>query len=69
MEKTKVTVITVCYNIIKNKRLNFLIQNFQSVNNQSYKNIEHLVIDGASTDGTVEVLKEYEKKRLDKIYK
>lgn len=62
MEKTKVTVITVCYNIIKNKRLNFLIQNFQSVNNQSYKNIEHLVIDGASTDGTVEVLKEYEKK-------
>ena len=58
MEKTKVTVITVCYNIIKNKRLNFLIQNFQSVNNQSYKNIEHLVIDGASTDGTVEVLKE-----------
>lgn len=57
MEKTKVTVITVCYNIIKNKRLNFLIQNFQSVNNQSYKNIEHLVIDGASTDGTVEVLK------------
>lgn len=64
MEKTKVTVITVCYNIIKNKRLNFLIQNFQSVNNQSYKNIEHLVIDGASTDGTVEVLKEYEKKKV-----
>ncbi|MBE6448952.1 MAG: glycosyltransferase [Alphaproteobacteria bacterium] len=54
-----VTVITVVYNIIENGRKDFLIQNFESVHNQTYKNIEHLIIDGASTDGTLDILKEY----------
>lgn len=37
----------------------FIIDNIESVKNQTYSNIEHIVIDGGSTDGTVEVLKSY----------
>lgn len=62
MEQPLVTVITVVYNIVENGRKDFLLQNFESVHNQTYKNIEHLVIDGASTDGTIDLLKQYEKK-------
>lgn len=68
MISPKVTVITVCYNIIKNNRKDFLIQNFESVHNQTYKNIEHLIIDGASNDGTLDMLKEYEEKGWIKYY-
>jgi glycosyltransferase involved in cell wall biosynthesis len=32
----------------------------RSVRNQSYRNIEHIVIDGASTDGTTDLLRRYE---------
>lgn len=37
----------------------FIIDNIESVKNQNYPNIEHIVIDGGSTDGTIEVLKNY----------
>lgn len=33
-----------------------------SVANQSYKNIEHLIIDGLSTDGTIDIVKGYQRK-------
>lgn len=51
----KVSVITVCYNSSKTIR-----KTFDSVLHQTYKNVEYLVIDGASTDGTVDIIKEYE---------
>ena len=56
-----VTVITVTFNIISSKREDFLRENICSVKNQSYPNIEHLFIDGASTDGTLDYLKQYER--------
>ena len=55
-----VTVITATYNLIENKRAKFIIQCLGSVHNQHYSNIEHIVIDGASNDGTLSLLREYE---------
>ena len=59
MVKPLVTIVTVTYNLIKNERKKQFIQSLESVQNQTYKNIEHIVIDGASNDGTVEMIKEY----------
>ena len=48
----KITVITAVYN-----RAAYIAQAIQSVQTQSWDNVEHVVIDGASTDGTVQVLR------------
>ena len=53
----KVSLITVVYN---NRET--IKDAIESVLNQSYKNIEYIIIDGASTDGTVEVIKSYKDK-------
>jgi glycosyltransferase len=37
-----------------------LIRAIESVQNQTYKNVEHIIIDGGSTDGSVEVIKNLE---------
>lgn len=54
-----VSVVTITYNLIKNKRDSYIRQVIDCVQNQTYKNIEHIIIDGASTDGTLELLKDY----------
>jgi glycosyltransferase involved in cell wall biosynthesis len=51
-----VTIITVVFNGAKT-----LEQTIQSVINQAYQNIEYIIIDGGSTDGTLEIIKKYEK--------
>lgn len=61
-KSTVVSVITVTHNIIESGEKNFLIKCLQSVHSQTYQDIEHIVIDGASTDGTQELLEEYAKK-------
>lgn len=53
---SKVSIITPSYN-----RAKYIILCLNSVKNQDYKNIQHIVIDGGSTDGTTDILKEYER--------
>ena len=60
----KVSVITATYNLIANGRETTFRQMVASLRKQTYKNIEHLVVDGASTDGTIEILKEMAKSGL-----
>ncbi|MCF8237226.1 MAG: glycosyltransferase [Saprospiraceae bacterium] len=45
------SIITVCYNAVEPLR-----RTLQSVQDQDFSNYEHLVIDGASHDGTLELL-------------
>lgn len=53
----KITIVSVVYNGVKT------IENMiMSVVNQSYKNIEFIIIDGGSVDGTVDILKKYDTK-------
>jgi len=53
-ERSKVSIISPSLNHGK-----FLRETIESVLGQSYKNIEHVIVDGASTDDTVDILKEY----------
>ena len=57
-----VTVVTVTYNLVKNNRAAGFHQCVNSVQAQDYPNIEHLIIDGASSDGTLDIIREYEQK-------
>ncbi|MCM1154894.1 MAG: glycosyltransferase [Roseburia sp.] len=53
-EAVKVSIITVVYNGIAT-----IEQTIKSVINQNYSNIEYIIIDGASTDGTRELIRKY----------
>lgn len=53
----KITVVTVCFNAEK-----VLEQTMLSVLSQTYKDIEYLVIDGGSKDGTLDIIKKYSDK-------
>jgi|SRR5690606_38918501 len=49
------SVITIVYNNVQDIERTIL-----SVTNQTYKNIEYIIIDGGSTDGTLDIVKKYE---------
>ena len=51
----KVSVITATWNSGKTLRTTL-----DSVLNQSYPDIEHIIVDGGSTDNTMEIIREYE---------
>lgn len=53
-----ISVITVSYNAVLT-----IEQTILSVINQTYLNIEYIIIDGGSTDGTVNVIKKYADKK------
>ncbi len=51
----KVSIITVTYNSAK-----YLADCIRSVQSQTYQHIEHIIVDGKSSDGTIGIIKKYE---------
>jgi glycosyltransferase involved in cell wall biosynthesis len=52
----KVSIITVTYNSAE-----YLADCINSVRKQDYHQIEHIIVDGKSTDGTIELIKSFQK--------
>jgi glycosyltransferase involved in cell wall biosynthesis len=53
--KPLITIITVVFNGAK-----YLEETILSILNQSYDNAEYIIIDGGSTDGTLDIIKKYQ---------
>lgn len=58
MKKITISVITASFNLIANGREKFFRQMVESVQQQTYQQVEHWVIDGGSNDGTVALLED-----------
>ena len=53
----KISIITVAYNSEKT-----IEETLRSVLNQTYANIEYIIVDGGSTDSTMSIVREHERK-------
>lgn len=54
-DKPLITVVTVVYNGAE-----FLEETIKSVIEQTFDNVEYIIVDGGSTDGTLEIIKKYD---------
>jgi glycosyltransferase involved in cell wall biosynthesis len=59
----KISVITVCLN--SQETIKYTLN---SVLSQTYKNIEHIIVDGGSQDGTKDIIKNYKNKKKKLIF-
>lgn len=57
MKYPKISIVTPSYN-----QAHFIERTIDSILNQKYPNLEYIVMDGKSSDGTVEILKKYKNK-------
>jgi len=55
MTTPRISVVTPSYN-----QAEFIEKTIQSVKEQEYNDVEHIVVDGGSTDGTLEILRNHE---------
>lgn len=59
IDKPLISIITVSYNAVGT-----IESTIKSVMRQTYSNIEYIIVDGQSTDGTIDVIKKYSKKNI-----
>lgn len=57
MDLPKITIVTTSYN-----RCEYLEETICSVMDQDYQNLEYIIIDGMSTDGSIDIIRKHENK-------
>ena len=53
----KISIVTPCYNV-----KDTIEATLKSIHDQNYPNLEHIIMDGGSTDGTVDIINKYKDK-------
>ena len=56
MKVPLISIVTICYNVAHE-----LPETIESVINQEYENIEYIIVDGGSSDNSINVIEKYEK--------
>ena len=54
MQEILVSVLTPCYNSVKT-----IEKTLECIERQTYQNIEYIIVDGGSTDGTLELIEQH----------